>query len=114
MAATGERILFLRSRDGQDPVNCLWVVDAASGDERLLADPAELIVDDVSALPAAELARRERTREAAGGITSYAIDREGTLPPSPSPDGCSCATSISGVTRELLVGQSRVRPPPRP
>jgi dipeptidyl-peptidase-4 len=52
-----------RSRHGTDTVNCLWVVDATTGDERLVADPAELLVgradDD---LPAEELARRERAR----------------------------------------------------
>ena len=56
--ATGTRILFLRTRNGQDPINCLWVVDATSGEERLLADPAMLIADDSTALPADELARR--------------------------------------------------------
>jgi dipeptidyl-peptidase 4 len=78
VSASGERILFLRSRHGQDPVNCLWTVDAATGAEQLLADPAELITDD-SGVPADELARRERTREAAGGITSYAVDRAATV-----------------------------------
>ena len=28
----GSRVIFLRSRAGDDPVNCLWVADAASGD----------------------------------------------------------------------------------
>ena len=32
VSADGTRIMFLRSGDGQDPVNCLWVVDAATGD----------------------------------------------------------------------------------
>ena len=31
---------------GHDPVNCLWVVDAATGEERLVADPAALLADD--------------------------------------------------------------------
>ena len=79
VTANGTQILFLRSRHGQDPINCLWVVDARTGAERLLADPRELITDDASDLPPDELARRERTREAAGGITSYAIDQDGTL-----------------------------------
>ena len=35
----GTRIVFLRSRGGTDPVNCLWVVDATAGEERLVADP---------------------------------------------------------------------------
>ena len=51
----------------------------ATGEERLLVDPAELIVDEAADLPPDELARRERAREAAGGITSYAVDRGGTL-----------------------------------
>jgi len=36
-------VLFLRSRAGDDPVGCLWAVQAGSGTERLLADPAELL-----------------------------------------------------------------------
>ena len=75
----GQRIVFLRSRGGTDPVNCLWVVDAATGDERLVADPADLLAGrgDAAAtddLPAEERLRRERAREAAGGITAFATD----------------------------------------
>ena len=36
-------VLLLRSRAGDDPVGCLWAVQAGSGTERLLADPAELL-----------------------------------------------------------------------
>jgi dipeptidyl-peptidase-4 len=114
VAATGARILFLRSRDGQDPVNCLWVVDAASGEERLLADPAELIVDDLADLPAAELARRERTREAAGGITSYAIDREGTVAAFALAGRLFVCDVLPGVTRELIVNKPVFDPRPDP
>jgi hypothetical protein len=39
----GRRIVFLRSRGGTDTVNCLWVVDAATGEERLVADPELLL-----------------------------------------------------------------------
>jgi dipeptidyl-peptidase-4 len=35
----GERVLFLRTRDGEDPVSCLWLL--AGGAERLLVDPEE-------------------------------------------------------------------------
>lgn len=77
----GRRVVFARSRGGADPVNCLWVADAATGLETLVADPvgllAELAVDDVE-LPADERARRERMREGAGGITGYAVDRDVT------------------------------------
>ena len=39
VSTDGRRIVFLRSRAGDDPVNCLWVTDANTGDERLVADP---------------------------------------------------------------------------
>ena len=35
----GERVLFLRTRSGEDPVSCLWLL--AGGAERLLFDPGE-------------------------------------------------------------------------
>ncbi|RMH74499.1 MAG: S9 family peptidase, partial [Actinomyces sp.] len=81
VAADGSRVLFLRSAAGDDPVNALWVLDipdaptpAASGDgARLVADPSVLGADDPD-LPPAERARRERTREAAGGIVGYDAD----------------------------------------
>ena len=80
ISADGSTILFARSRGPVDPVNCLWAVDAASGDERLLADPGELLAgDDDRSLPPEELARRERLRESLGGITGYATDADTTL-----------------------------------
>jgi dipeptidyl-peptidase-4 len=71
----GARVVFLRSRGGTDPVNCLWVLDVASGEERLVADPHELDASGDEDLPAEERARRERSREQAGGIVNYALDR---------------------------------------
>ncbi|HEY5335703.1 MAG TPA: prolyl oligopeptidase family serine peptidase, partial [Mycobacteriales bacterium] len=65
------RVLFLRSRGGEDPVNCLWVLD--DDGERLVCDPLLLDVTDDD-LPPEERARRERARERAGGITAYATD----------------------------------------
>ena len=38
----GSRVAFLRSQGGADPVTCLWVLDAGTGEERLVADPAAL------------------------------------------------------------------------
>ena len=69
----GARIVFLRSRSGTDPLTCLWVLDVASGEERLLVDPAALGVDDEE-LPPEERARRERAREQAGGIVRWVSD----------------------------------------
>ncbi len=67
----GSRVLFLRSGAGDDPVNCLWVLDPTTGEERLVADPPALLREDGDDLPPAELARRERTREVGSGIVAY-------------------------------------------
>ena len=65
-ARDGSRVVFLRSPAGDDPRTALWVYD---GEERLVAEaPAP------RDLTAEELARRERLRESAAGITSFAID----------------------------------------
>ncbi|MEO6652568.1 MAG: prolyl oligopeptidase family serine peptidase [Ilumatobacteraceae bacterium] len=72
----GRRVLFARSRAGDDPVNCLWVVDIDTGDERLLVDPVELLDARGDDVPPEERARRERLREGAGGITSYALSTD--------------------------------------
>ncbi len=39
LSPDGETVVFLRSRGGTDPVTCLWALDIATGDERLVADP---------------------------------------------------------------------------
>jgi len=69
----GERVLFLRTRAGDDPVTCLWRYDVAAAAETLLVDPRTLDADDAD-LPPEERARRERSRESAGGIVGYATD----------------------------------------
>jgi dipeptidyl-peptidase-4 len=69
----GDRVAFLRSKAGDDPVTCLWLLDVAAGREHLLADPAVLGELDAE-LPAQESARRERAREQAGGVVTYATD----------------------------------------
>jgi dipeptidyl-peptidase-4 len=114
VSADGERILFLRSRHGQDPNNCLWIVDASTGEERLLADPGELLVEDATAVTAHEQARRERTREAAGGITSYAIDRAGTLAAFAVAGRLFVCDVDLGATTELPVGGPVFDPRPDP
>ena len=74
----GERVTFLRSKAGDDPVTCLWEADAATGQERLVADPRRLGADEEN-LPPEERARRERVRETAAGIVAYATDRGAKL-----------------------------------
>ncbi|WP_283135546.1 S9 family peptidase [Rhizohabitans arisaemae] len=70
----GARVVFLRSRSGLDPVNCLWSLNVATGAETLIADP-RAVADPDEELPAEERARRERSREQAGGVVAYAVDR---------------------------------------
>ena len=74
VSPAGDRITFLRSRGGSDPLTCLWLFDVASGTERLIADPAALGAAGDEDLPPEEKRRRERVREQAGGIVSYAVD----------------------------------------
>ena len=75
----GERVVFLRSMAGDDPVNRLWVHDIGSDSVRLAADPSELLSDGADEdLPAEERARRERARESGGGIVGYATDPDVT------------------------------------
>ena len=74
----GTRVIFLRSRAGDDPVTCLWEADAATGSERVVADPRALGADEEN-LPPEERARRERVRETAAGVVAYATDRDATL-----------------------------------
>ncbi|MFC9006672.1 S9 family peptidase [Streptomyces microflavus] len=74
IAPDGTRIAFLRTRSGSDRAGCLWVRDAESGAERVVADPVQLLGGGADRPPPAESAHRERTRESAAGITSFAAD----------------------------------------
>ena len=74
----GQRVLFLRSKAGDDPVTCLWELNVASGQERLVADPRALGADEEN-LPPQERARRERVRETAAGIVAFSTDRGATM-----------------------------------
>jgi dipeptidyl-peptidase-4 len=74
----GARVVFLRTPSGGDPATCLWVLDAGTGQERVVADPRTLGGDEQD-LPAAERARRERVRESAGGVVTYATDADVTM-----------------------------------
>ena len=74
VAPDGRRVAFLRSQGGGDPVTCLWQLHVDTGNEELLADPASLEPAGEDLSPQ-EKARRERTREQAGGIVGFATDR---------------------------------------
>jgi dipeptidyl-peptidase 4 len=72
VGAEGPVVLFLRTEAGDDPVTHLWRHDPRDGSTGRLVD-ARLLGDD-GELPAEERARRERAREQAGGIVSFAVD----------------------------------------
>ncbi len=99
----GDRVAFLRSKGGDDPVNCLWVLDTGTGVERLVADPATL--GGGTGLTEQEKARRERVREQAAGIVAFASDSALTL----------AAFSLAGqvyVAGLTAGGRRRGRSPP--
>ncbi|TMR95490.1 S9 family peptidase [Nonomuraea basaltis] len=73
----GGRVVFLRTKSGTDPVTCLWELDTETHVERLVVDPRTLSGDEEH-LPPEERARRERSREGAGGVVAYATDTDAT------------------------------------
>ena len=74
IARDGTRAAFLRARSGTDRSTGLWVRDTATGAERLVADAEDLLSGGEESLPPEERARRERTRQAAEGVVSFAAD----------------------------------------
>lgn len=73
----GDRVVFVRSHSGNDPVNCLWVLDTTNGTEREVLNPNTLNTD-LSSLTPEELRRRERARESAGGVTTFSCNSDVT------------------------------------
>ena len=69
----GATVLFVRSASGTDRVGALWRWTEADGEVKLV-DPADLLAGADEELTLEERARRERAREAAGGIVGYTVD----------------------------------------
>jgi dipeptidyl-peptidase-4 len=111
VGADGARVAFLRSAGGDDPVNRLWVLEVATGAERLVADPAGLLDGGPADLPPEERARRERARERAGGIVAFAADLDLTVA-SFALAGRLFVADLGGAaaTRELPVGDGVLDP----
>lgn len=111
LTTDGLRVVFVRSAGPTDRVGSLWVLDVTSGDERLVADPRALLVDAADELLSAEeRARRERRREAAGGITAYALDAKGTGATFALSSGVYVADLVGGDVRRLPTSGSAVDP----
>lgn len=115
VSADGQRVIFVRSRGGSDPVNCLWVHDVPSATDRLVADPLLLLAgDDPADLPPEERARRERAREGAGGVVAYATDAKGTVAAFALAGRLFVAGLVSARARELGVDGPVFDPRPDP
>jgi dipeptidyl-peptidase-4 len=71
----GERVVFIRSAGGRDPVGDLWCAEMRDGtwSERLVCSAHTLASGKI---PEAELARRERLREVTSGITVCSVDEQ--------------------------------------
>ena len=70
----GSRVLFVRTASGTSRSGALWAYDVGTGEERLVAEPEQLLGGSDEVLSVEERARRERSRESAAGIVSYATD----------------------------------------
>jgi dipeptidyl-peptidase-4 len=103
----GRRVLFLRAAAGDDARTGLWALDLPDGQERPVVDPA---ADED--LTAAERTRRERVREGATGVVSYAADDRGTIATYVAAGRLHVVDVDTGQTRQL--GAATVCFDPRP
>jgi dipeptidyl-peptidase-4 len=120
----GLRVVFARSRDGSDPVNCLWVLDALTGVERLVADPVALLTGESGSpgdggeitedLPPEERARRERAREGASGVVGFATNTDVTVAAFALAGRLFACGLVSGAAREIPVEGPVFDPRPDP
>ena len=74
----GNRVVVPAIEGRVGSVTCLWLLDVSTGQEHLIADPAELGEPsaDGSDLDPEEQARRERSREQAAGIVAFGCDND--------------------------------------
>jgi dipeptidyl-peptidase-4 len=113
VAPDGARVTFLRAPSGTDPATGLWALDlvaGAGGTERLVVDPRSLLAGDAGEPSPQERARRERSREAAGGIVGYAGDRAGRQVSFTLSGRLFVADVVAGETRELAAQLPAVDP----
>ncbi|GAA5009273.1 hypothetical protein GCM10025734_52300 [Kitasatospora paranensis] len=114
VTADGGRVVFLRSGSGGDRANRLWTLDVATGEERVVADPATLLGGGEEHLSAAERARRERSREGSAGIVGHSLDAAGTLAAFALSGRLFAADLAAGTSRELPAEGPVLDPRPAP
>ncbi len=110
----GERVVFVRSSSGTDRAGALWVWDAATGTERIAADPAALLGGAAEELTPEERARRERAREGSAGIVGYAVDSAVELAAFALSGRLFAAELRAGTARELPAAGPVIDPRPAP
>jgi dipeptidyl-peptidase 4 len=74
--ADGKSVIFLRAISAQDRTNALYEFNTVTRETSVLVTPDELLHGTSERLSVEERARRERTRTAAGGITSFKLSRD--------------------------------------
>lgn len=114
VAPDGERVVFLRSRDGSERAHDLWVRDLAAGREYAAADSAVLLDGTAEELSPQERARRERSREGSAGIVAYATDTAAELASFALSGRLFTAELRAGTARELPAVSPVVDPRPSP
>ena len=97
IADDGSRVVFLRSRRGDDPVAGLWVLDVEEATEREVFHPAGV----EEHLTQEEIDRRERTGEKQSGVTSYTADRDLRKAVFVSGDALTLVDLVTGAARSL-------------
>ena len=110
----GTTVTFLRSSSGTDRSAALRVLDADTGTERLVADPAALLSGGDENLSQEERSRRERMREGGAGITGYACDAKHTVAAFALSSRLFVADLSGAGARELPAAGAVVDPRPSP
>ena len=73
----GNTVLYIRTAHGESRTGLLWAFDVDKAEERVLADPTDLLGTTGEDLSPEERARRERARESGAGIVGYSVDDAG-------------------------------------
>jgi dipeptidyl-peptidase-4 len=111
VSGDGRRVAFTRSASGSERATALWVLDADTGAERMVADPVDLLAGGGEQLTDVERARRERMRESGAGITSFALDDAGRTAVFALSSRLFVADLVgAGPTRELAAAGAVVDP----
>jgi dipeptidyl-peptidase 4 len=109
----GSRVLFLRSASGEDRQHILWKLDVASGEETRLADP-DVLLGGHEELSPEERARRERSREQAGGVVGNATDADVRIAAFALSGKVFVADAVTGEVRGLATEGPVIDPRPDP